>query len=57
MKRRKGQMNILIMIAIIVIIDLIFMGYHAMTKHQKSGAPAPNAIVKTITSNRATLTL
>lgn len=50
-------MNILIMIAIIVIIDLIFMGYHAMTKHQKSGAPAPNAIVKTITSNRATLTL
>ncbi|EHO52396.1 hypothetical protein [Lentilactobacillus kisonensis] len=55
MKRRKGRMNILIMITIIVIIDLLFVGYNSLTKRHKSSAPASNAIVRVVTTNHSSL--
>ncbi|HJE86797.1 MAG TPA: hypothetical protein K8U88_04335 [Levilactobacillus hammesii] len=36
--RKKGNMNILIMIIVILIVDGLFLGYRALTKKSGSGA-------------------
>ncbi|MGF2385256.1 hypothetical protein [Lentilactobacillus otakiensis] len=40
MNKRKGRMNLLIMIIIIVVIDLIFLGYQHVNKDSKKSSSA-----------------
>lgn len=50
MHRKKGRMNLLIMLIIIVVIDLLFIGYQSVTKHDKESSHTSNMttyIVKT----------